>query len=491
MSGEPQARRPASQDPDLDPSGPEALRDGSLSGAVVSFSSKQIERVRDLLGRMYGVRRSLRFYPTGHPAVEDGIDGLMAVIAEYHAEGVDVPLTFFEDELLLGEQMLPEDSVLFDQLIRDMTSIGAGSVTFERGLSPRELLRAMQALAVDAAQAEDAGGLNEIVSEARLDHVTIGAVEVLDRPPEGEASEESRAAHGSALDLLRDLEMALRTRSPFPAAKAKTVVRSLVENILANRFAMLELAGLKDYDEYTFYHSVNVAILSLALGSAISEDRRFLNSLGAGALMHDVGKMTVEGSILNKPGALSAEEWAKMRLHPVHGAELVATMPGMDKAAVVVILEHHMRHDGRGYPATRTEKRQHLASRIVAVADAFDAMTSKRSYSAARLPDDAMGVLVENLGTAFDPALVPVFVRMMGVYPPRSFVRLTSGEIGVVVEPAQGDLSRPVVRVFSDAEGTMIDSVDVDLADPSDSDGRSVEACLDPRGLNVDADDYV
>ena len=474
----------ALREPDVPRESPEE----SEPQAAVTFSTRQIERVRDLLGRLSGALRCLRFYPPEHPAVDAAVEGLMGVIGEYHAEGVDVPLTFFEDELLLGEQMLLEDSVLFDQLIRDMTAIGAGSVTFERGLDAAELGRFVAALATDDADIEAGGGLQKLLENAGLQHVTVAAVQLLEGPADKEDGHTARDSYGSALDLLRDLEMALRTRLTLPAGQTRSVVRSLVDNVLSNRFAMLELAGLKDFDEYTFYHSVNVAILSLALGSAVSEDRRFLSSLGAGALLHDVGKMTIGGDVLNKPGALTSEEWAQVRLHPVRGAEIVATMSGMDKASVVVILEHHMRFDGRGYPAVNGHTGQHLASRIVAVADAFEAMTSKRSYSAARLPDESMATLVDNMGSALDPALVSLFVRIMGVYPPRSVVRLDSGEVGIVLRPAETDLVRPVVRVIAGPDGALMQPSDMDL---SEQDDRSVVSCLDPRGLNVDVDEYL
>jgi HD-GYP domain-containing protein (c-di-GMP phosphodiesterase class II) len=483
--------KPASEHEDLQPQGYDAITDEPLAKHVVSFSNRQLTRIRDLLGRLYGARRAVRFYPEDHPAVQEAVDGLMHSIAEYHAEGVDIPLTFFEDELLLGEQTLPEDSVLFDQLIRDMTSIGAGSIIFERGLDTAELARALLVLAADEQQVEAAGGLDSLLEGAGLEHILTEAVHVLDDRGEGPQGEDAaRAAYGSALDLLRDLEMALRRGHTAHAGSTRTVVRSLVENVLSNRFAMLELSGLKDYDEYTFYHSINVAILALALGAKVTQDRRFLNSLGAGALMHDVGKMTVEGSILNKPGALTPEEWAEMRMHPVHGAELVAMMPGLDKAAVVVVLEHHMRLDGRGYPSARAHHGQHLASRIVSVADAFDAMTSQRSYSAARLPDDAMSVLVENVGTAFDEDLVRLFVTMMGVYPPRSVVVLDSGEVAIVLAPNEGMPTRPLIRVISGPDGTVLEPFDVDLSGIEVT-GRAISHAVDPSGLNVDVDDYL
>lgn len=459
----------------------------------VVFSGRQVRRVRDLLARLAGARRAIRFYPGGHPAVRDAVDGLMHVIDSYHREGVDIPLTFFENELILGDQVLPEESMLFDQLIRDMSSAGANSVTFARGLDAAELERALPVLAADEAALEGLGGLAAAVAGARCPHVLIGTVRALERGEPGEDAESrefARDAYSGALDLLRELDRLIKANKVASAERVRGVVRSLVDNILGNRFAMLELSGLKDYDEYTFFHSVNVAILSLALGSAVSSDRRFLNSLGVGALMHDIGKMTVDLQVLNKPGTLSSDEWELVRKHPVYGAELSATLPGLDRASLVVILEHHMRYDLDGYPERRPRRRQHLTSRIVAIADAYDAMTSRRSYSSARLQDEAVEVLSKNAGTAFDPVLTRLFVQMLGVYPPRSVVRLTGGEVAVVSAPTDNILA-PKVRIVADASGAFIDPVDVDLSDADAAAGRRIEACLDAAGLNIDVDEYL
>jgi HD-GYP domain-containing protein (c-di-GMP phosphodiesterase class II) len=235
---------------------------------------------------------------------------------------------------------------------------------------------------------------------------------------------------------------------------------------------------------------VNVTILSIALGSLISSNKRFLNSLGVGALMHDVGKMAVEMEVLNKPGSLSAEEWALMRMHPVYGAEVAAGMRGLDRSSIVVILEHHMRYDLDGYPERRPRRPQHLTSRIVAIADSYDAMTSRRSYAVAHRQDEAVEVLAKNAGTAYDPVLVRMFTQMLGMYPPRSLVRLTTGEVGVVIKP-NTDMLAPWVRVITDADGVFIEPFNVDLSDPSSAGDRKVGVCLDPRALNIEVDDYL
>jgi len=462
---------------------------GSMYAVPGAYSSKQLGRARELLTRLYAVRRTCRFYPMDHPAAADAVGALKESIDRYHAEGVDVPLTFFEGELLLGETLLAEESILFDQLIREMTAIGVGSLTFTRGLDLTELMRGAALLSADYYEVMSAGGMARMHAQADLPHIDISDVKVFEHEELSELTEQDgRDAYDGALDLLREIDSLIRRNKTVTSGQIKIAARSLVDNVLANRFAMIELTGLKNHDEYTFYHSANVAILSLALGSQISKDYRFLSTLGIGALLHDIGKMTVDLEILNKPGALLPEEWAKIKMHPVHGAEQAALIPGLDKASIVLILEHHMRFDGAGYPTRTPVRKQHLASRIVAIADAYDAMTSRRSYSAARVQDEAMSLLVQSAGTALDPALTRVFVSMMGVYPPRSVVRLDDGRTGVVMRPSENDPLRPIVKVLAESDGSMVEPYRIDLSTEA---SVSVFRCLDSRDLNVEIEDYI
>jgi HD-GYP domain-containing protein (c-di-GMP phosphodiesterase class II) len=170
------------------------------------------------------------------------------------------------------------------------------------------------------------------------------------------------------------------------------------------------------------------------------------------------------------------------------GAEMITMMPGLDRSAIVPVLEHHMRYDGSGYPDRNPPRSQNLMSRIVAVADAYDAMTSRRSYSAARVQDQAMIQLAQSGGKSLDPVLVRLFVNMLGVFPPRTVVRLTSGEVAVVVEPVDGEPFRPLVRIISQPDGEIVDPHDVVLAEQDD---LEVESTIDPRLLNVDVEEYL
>jgi putative nucleotidyltransferase with HDIG domain len=337
-------------------------------------------------------------------------------------------------------------------------------------------------------------GIASLVEREGLAHIAISTVNVVkdqEAVEEADAKQAARLGYTNALDLMREMERLIRSNQPLSAQHVKGTVRSLVENVLHNQTAMLELSGLKSFDEYTFYHSINVAILSLALGSTLTRDYRFLSSLGVGALLHDIGKMSVELQVLNKTTPLTSEEWAELREHPVRGAEIATLTSGVDRASVVCILEHHMRYDLSGYPTRSIDRPQHITSRIVAVADAYDAMTSQRPYSAARMQDEAMGIIVKTSGTALDPTLVRLFVDALGYFPPRSVVLLSTGETAVVVSPSPADPARPVVRVIADSTGAFTDAFDLDLSDASQAGGRSVLRCLDPTGMNVDIADFL
>jgi len=464
----------------------------ATAAVMPGFSQRQIARIRDVLTKVYALRRATRFYPADHPGRTLAVDELLATLQPYFDEGVDVPLLLSENELFLGEQLLAQESILFDQLIRDLSALGAGSITFARGLTPAEVRAFAEVITAPPATVEDSGGVSAMLLAAGVERIHVAEAFVLsDRAEEELDSRKSaKAAYAGALDLLRELDHAITSGQALSAPRIRGAVRSLIDNVADSRAAMLELAGLKSHDEYTFYHSVNVAVLSLALGSAISRDQRFLATLGTGALLHDLGKLAIPAEVINKETPLTSEEWAEIRKHPVYGASMAALTQGLDRGATVIVLEHHMRLDGAGYPP-HSGSRQHISSRIVAIADAYDAMTSRRSYSDARRQDEAIEVLMSGAGTALDEALVRIFVRLMGLYPPRSLVRLSTGETAIVLAANEGDIAAPVVRVIADAYGALVTPRDVDLSVLGQTASTAIVSCIDPGTLNIDVGDFL
>ncbi|NNC75704.1 MAG: HD domain-containing protein, partial [Acidimicrobiia bacterium] len=194
----------------------------------------------------------------------------------------------------------------------------------------------------------------------------------------------------------------------------------------------------KSHDEYTYFHSVNTSILALALGRLVGLERDDLLPIGMGSLLHDIGKVAVQPETLQHPGRLDDDQWREIQLHPQEGAQAImaAQGPGHELAATIAF-EHHARFDGKGYPAVNRERRPHVFSRLVAVCDTYDAITTRRSYRRAETPNRALRVLLTGMGGHYDPDLVRVFIKMMGVYPTGSILRDTTGSL-VMVAPHEG-----------------------------------------------------
>jgi HD-GYP domain-containing protein (c-di-GMP phosphodiesterase class II) len=220
----------------------------------------------------------------------------------------------------------------------------------------------------------------------------------------------------------------------------------------------LLLSTVKSHDEYTFYHSVNACILALAIGRMIGIDRHYLIPIGVGAVLHDIGKTAVSTSVLNYPGRLDKEQWKEITIHPQEGALaiLAAGGPGHEISATVAF-EHHARFDGSGYPGINREKRPHVYSRVVSVADTYDAITTRRAYRRAETPNHALDALLSGAGASYDPDLVRTFIDMMGIYPPGSILEVHGGALAVVVSKSSepgGPLDALLVR---DPSGRDID----------------------------------
>ncbi|MEK7204513.1 MAG: HD-GYP domain-containing protein, partial [candidate division NC10 bacterium] len=247
-----------------------------------------------------------------------------------------------------------------------------------------------------------------------------------------------RQAVGSAKRILTEARM-----GKFPSlAEAQTAVAGLVDGVLQDQNVMVALTMIKSYDEYLFNHSVNVCVLCIALGQALGLDSETIKEVGLGALLHDIGKVHWPESLYQKPRGLSDEEWALVQRHPLDGTEIVEKMGGVSATAREVILEHHLRYDRKGYPVVDPEKEPGFFGMLAQIADAYDAITTARVYQNAFEPSKAVARLQSLSGTVFDPKLLEVFVRLVGIYPVGSLVRLNSGELALVVKANPVDPSR-------------------------------------------------
>jgi len=250
------------------------------------------------------------------------------------------------------------------------------------------------------------------------------------------------------------------------------LVRGCVESILHNPSALMWLTRIKHRDQYTAEHCMNVGVLAMALGRQLGIGRKHIELLGLCGMLHDVGKMRLDQKILNKPGRLTAEEFDHIKLHVTYGYEELSQDPDMPQEVMKVALQHHERLDGRGYPKGALAGTLDFYTRVVAIVDAYDAITSRRCYSSPRSSAEALKILYEERGTQFDEKLVVKFIECVGLYPAGALVELSSGEVGVVLAVNPEHRLLPKVALIRDADKRIMPQRVVDLAASRDEEGK-------------------
>jgi HD-GYP domain-containing protein (c-di-GMP phosphodiesterase class II) len=278
------------------------------------------------------------------------------------------------------------------------------------------------------------------------------------------------------------------------------MIQSLVDLALQDDAILIGLGTIKDYDDYTYTHSVNVAVLSLCFGNRIGLSRTSLERLGICGLFHDLGKVEVPREIVTKPGALNAMEWKEIRKHPLSSVRQILKLQASQDLKSEILLapfEHHLRHDLSGYPKVHFIKEVSLFGRILHITDVYDALTSPRIYRPATFsPDQAISHMLEGAGTDFDPILLKVFAMMMGTYPPGTLLQFDSGEMGLVIDyPLKSGGRHPrVVLLERDEKDDVRRGRLVELGEKDSATGayiRNVSRSLNPTAYGIQAADYI
>ncbi len=239
------------------------------------------------------------------------------------------------------------------------------------------------------------------------------------------------------------------------------IVNQIIDEILKNDEIAFNLGELKSVDDYTFEHSVNVCVLALLSGISLGFKRVSLVELGIGAILHDIGKILIPQDVLNKPGLLDDEEFDMVKRHARLGYDVLNRIKGVSQASAAVAMHHHERYDGNGYPDELKNEAIPLYSRIVAIADVFDALTSDRVYSRKISPYKAMEYVISMVGAHFDQEIVKRFTKQLGFFYKGLHLELNTGELAVVVMP---QIARPLVRVLRDFQGMdMKDHYEIDM----------------------------
>ncbi len=453
----------------------------------------------DAVRRLAAAVRGAQLYAPGHPLVRRGLEALSEAVVQLLADQPSVALGFIDQEIVVGDTPLPRAAENYGELLRRLQAVGVERIAFERGVTPDEL----NTLVATLAHPELKPGTTAVgilpsdpgSTLQSLPHIRIGRISLDERVDTSAADVATiRRLYSDAVSIATSLwDMAQKEGQPDPDG-ARELVDDLAQAVAQNRTALVALTALKNYDNYTFTHMVNVSILTMAQARALSVEGAQLRDLGLAALMHDIGKVRTPIEILHKPDKLTDEEFAVMRLHVVDGAEILRRTPDMPPLATVVAFEHHLRLDGAGYPVGIKRNTLNLATMLCSIADVYDAMRSQRIYQEAFPTDRILSVLKRNDGMQFDQHLVRRFSQLMGIYPPGNLVRLNTGEIAVVLRIYAPDPYRPKVRVILAANGEKLARPrDVNLWETPD-DGRghgAIMTPLDPATVGIDPLTYL
>jgi HD-GYP domain-containing protein (c-di-GMP phosphodiesterase class II) len=274
----------------------------------------------------------------------------------------------------------------------------------------------------------------------------------------------SKQAQVMAFQAMSNMVNQVKAGHGIDPKGAREVTSLLVDEILKAPDAMMNLIDIKSFDDYTFTHNINVATLCLIIGQSMGLPPEDLFDLGLGGLLHDMGKLKVSLSILNKDGKLTDAEFTEMKRHPTYGYEILCRSKDIPERARMVALSHHEKFQGKGYPKGLKGDAIPLFARICSIADVYDALTTDRPYRVAMAPHEAMKIVTSGIDTQFDPKILSVFLHKMSLYPSGSLVLLNDGSVGLVLKANPKTVLRPTIKLLKTAQGERVKTrTEIDL----------------------------
>jgi HD-GYP domain-containing protein (c-di-GMP phosphodiesterase class II) len=479
----------------------------SIADTMQSTERVLREGGRDLLVQVYATLRSLKLYPIENEQVQRALDELSAAANALLAIEDELEIRVAGEFIFVNATRLRLDLdnfASFSHVLTTLRQSGIGVMRVDSGAERREWQVFISLLLTFAAREAAPNKLFELQQKL----VQGGVARIVVEPPvesdedledEEKAKEVAKRTYERTVAVTKEVVNSVRAGRSASVKKVKRAVQGIVDQVLKNEVSVMGLTTIRDYDEYTFVHSVNVTIFSVLIGKRLGLTKLQLYDLGLAALFHDVGKSRVPLEVLNKVGSLDDEEWRIMQAHPWLGVLTLFGLRGYGEIpyrSMISAYEHHMKLDLTGYPKSIRPRELSVYSKIIAVADAFDAATSRRAYQTQPLqPAEVLQEMWENPRRGQDPVLVKAFINLTGIYPVGTCVILDSYEVAIVhgPNPDPAQMNRPLVRIVVDSEGLGLgDGFVANLADTNDGGtfARSIIKVTDPDRYGIKPSDY-
>jgi putative nucleotidyltransferase with HDIG domain len=407
----------------------------------------------DLVRRLAAALRGAELYSPRHPLVMRAVSSLYAACNAYLASASTLVIGFVGDDVVVNDSRLARGSASLTGFVRGLRDREIEKITFHRGVTADEL----HGFVTELADRRPAATLIDRLATRDVKRIVIGKLTIDESADDEVGIEAARRVYNTAVTSAETLWAQAKAGDKPDPRTARKIIDSLASIVNQDRTSLMALTALKKYDNYTFTHMVNVAALSMAQARALNLDGPTLREFGFAALMHDIGKVNTPLEILNKPGALTGDEFRLMKQHVIDGAHILRRTPETPALAPIVAFEHHLKQDLSGYPENVGHRQLNLCTMIVSIADVFDALRSNRPYREGLATTRIRAIMAEKDNRAFNRVLLRRFVNLMGLFPIGTVVRLNTEETGVVTAEHPEDPFRPQVKILFDSYGDPLE----------------------------------
>lgn len=430
-----------------------------------------------------GLIRSTTLYPPGNPALTRPLNDLHGMITAYLKGTGSIRIGLSDEILFVEEHLFVTAPAPVEELANIFASRKIDAVIITQGVAAEEIFTLAKLFADRTLSTQD---IIATLEENNISHIMV----ISEEDNEDRLIHEAGNAYQVALESIKTAFSDIEEHRIPSSERLLAATRQFSEIAVQDPLVISSLAMIKDYDNYTFNHSVNVGVISMALTAHLKLDKQTIEIAGMAGFLHDIGKTMVPKSIINKPGKLTAIEFDEIKKHPEDGVKIIDKMAGLSPDIANAVLGHHLRYNKKGYPEWAQDRDVGVMSRIVAIADCFDACTTLRVYQQPMPPATAIGRMKELAGEFLDPDLVKSFAVMMGKYPPGTLVRLNTNEIALVWKSSSINPDAPLVRVIIDSAGVKIAKPVTEKLLERGGGTQTIVGVVDPLAKGIDVGDY-
>ena len=429
-------------------------KDREQSGTVPSSSEAAVS-LGKVIAALY---RSYTLYPANHPAIRKNTEKMLELLDLFFQESDQVTVGFLGNDLIVLSKNLYRSEGSIQGLNSLFHEVGIEKIRFFSGITGEEISPFFSALITNK-ETGDQDKKSFPLKDEKWPHIIVGRFRVYDGPVDSLKDGTLDLNLNEALVVKEFIESCeglvsqIRENKLIDFNLASEVIEDILSGIIMEDQAIPIVARIKEYDEYTYTHILNVSTLSLAMGRVLGFTQQQLRDLGLAALLHDTGKLMVPQEILQKSGKLNKEEYNIVQKHPVHGASMLMQIKDIPEMVPIVAFEHHMQVGGGGYPRVHSKRKPHLCSRITAIADIFDALRTNRAYREEFSKEET---LKKMSAMRLDPFLFNLFARISNLYSVGDHVRLCNNQIGVVHEVNPRNVFRPKVKILYDLDDNQV-----------------------------------